>query len=242
MGQTHSNINNGEAERAMVEQDAMVLNEEPVMKKQVSSSLAETSVEEESDDDYDAEFEEARAERRRILEEAEELKRLARMYLHPEDPVVSSPSACARCYFDRASAVEQESYEEAEERASVLADAANLKRLAVHYMHPEIGVQTTDPTVFGRNYYSRFSADDVDSIEESDERARALADCTALIRRLEDTSSGIETLKVVSSVSPKVFSAPILKTVDTSVTKSVSRSASHVKLFGLDEENGDATF
>lgn len=60
MGQTQSIINNGEAERTMVEQDAMVLKEEPVMKKQVSSSLAETSVEEESDDDYDAEFEEGK--------------------------------------------------------------------------------------------------------------------------------------------------------------------------------------
>lgn len=60
MGQTQSIINNGEVERTMVEQDAMVLKEEPVMKKQVSSSLAETSVEEESDDDYDAEFEEGK--------------------------------------------------------------------------------------------------------------------------------------------------------------------------------------
>ena len=42
MGQTHSNIDNGEAESTMVEQDAMVLNEEPVMKNQVSFSLAET--------------------------------------------------------------------------------------------------------------------------------------------------------------------------------------------------------
>ena len=163
--------------------------------------------------------------------------------MHPEVGVQTTDStACARNYFDRASAVEQESYEEAEERASVLADAANLKRLAVHYMHPEVGVQTTDPTVFGRNYYSRFSADDVDSIEESEERAQALADCAALLKRLDDTSSGIETVKVVSSVSQKVISAPIVKTVDTSVTKSVSRSASHVKLFGLDEESGDTTF
>jgi adenosyl cobinamide kinase/adenosyl cobinamide phosphate guanylyltransferase len=302
MGQTHSNTNNGEAERTMVEQDAMVLNEEPAMKKQVTLSLAETSVGDESDegedsdDEYDAEFEEARAERRRILEEAKELKKLARMYLHPEDPIVTNPSACARCYFDRASAVEQESYEEAEERANVLADAANLKRLAVHYMHPEIGVKTTDSTayarnyfdrasaveqesyeeaeeranvladaanlkrlavhymhpeigvkstdstVYGRNYFSRFSADEVDSVEESEERAKALADCEALLKRIDVVSKNSTSAKTVLPLPSKVIPAPQVKTVDTSITKSVSRSASHVKLFGLDEESGDNSF
>ena len=184
----------------------------------------------------------ARAERRRILEEAQELKKLARMYLHPEDPIVSNPSACARCYFDRASAVEQESYEEAEERANVLADAANLKRLAVHYMHPEIGVKTTDPTVYGRNYFNRFSADEVDSVEESEERAKVLADCEALLKRIDVVSNSSVTAKTVLPMPSKVIPAPLVKTVDTSVTKSVSRSASHVKLFGLDEESGDNSF
>jgi hypothetical protein len=109
-------------------------------------------------------------------------------------------------------------------------------------MHPEIGVKITDPTVFGRNYFSRFSADEVDSIEESEERAQALADCAALLKRLDDTVPGAEAVKIVPSISSKVIPAPIVKTVDTTVTKSVSRSASHVKLFGLGEESGDATF
>jgi hypothetical protein len=74
MGQTHSNIDNGEAERTMVEQDAMVLNEEPVMKNQVSFSLAETSVGDESDegedsdDEYDAEFEEGECRRKHLMQ------------------------------------------------------------------------------------------------------------------------------------------------------------------------------
>jgi hypothetical protein len=74
MGQTHSNVDNGEAERAMVEQDAMVLNEEPAMKKQVTLSLAETSVgdesdeEEDSDDEYDAEFEEGKCRRKHLIQ------------------------------------------------------------------------------------------------------------------------------------------------------------------------------
>jgi hypothetical protein len=183
-------------------------------------------------------YEEAE-ERASILADAANLKRLAVHYMHPEIGVKTTDStACARNYFDRASAIEQESYEEAEERAGILADAANLKRLAVHYMHPEIGVKTTDPTVFGRNYFSRFSADEVDSIEESEERAQALADCTALLKRLDATVPGT----IAPSISSKVIPAPIVKTVDTTVTKSVSRSASHVKLFGLGEESGDATF
>ena len=68
-----------------------------------------------------AEFDEFLAERLRILADAKALKEMARAFLHPEEPVVTSDStACARCYFDRASGIEQESVEEAEYRAAEL--------------------------------------------------------------------------------------------------------------------------
>ena len=36
-----------------------------------------------------------------------------------------------------------------------MADAAALKKSAVDYMHPEVGVTTTDSTVFGRNFFNQ---------------------------------------------------------------------------------------
>merc|ERR1711976_104886 len=84
--------------------------------------------------------------RQQVFEDAAALKQLAVDYSHPEIGVVTSdPAATARCYFDRPSAPEQESLEEAEYRQQVLEDAAALKQLAVDYAHPEIGVVTSDP-------------------------------------------------------------------------------------------------
>merc|ERR1712007_383575 len=115
------------------------------------------------------------------LADAVALKKLAVDYMHPELGVVTSdPTATARCYFDRASAPEQESIEEAEERAMALADAVALKKLAVDYMHPELGVVTSDLTATARCYFDRASAPDQESIEEAEERAMALADAVAL--------------------------------------------------------------
>merc|ERR1712007_312317 len=93
------------------------------------------------------------------LADAVALKKLAVDYMHPELGVVTSdPTATARCYFDRASAPEQESIEEAEERAMALTDAVALKKLAVDYMHPELGVVTSDPAATARCYFDRASA------------------------------------------------------------------------------------
>ncbi len=120
-------------------------------------------------------------ERMMILEDAQKLRDAARQYLHPELGVESSdPTASARCYFDRASAPEQESVEDAEERAMALADAAALKKLAVDYMHPELGVVTSDPTATARCYFDRASAPEQESFEDMEERAMALADAAAL--------------------------------------------------------------
>ncbi|KAL3787100.1 hypothetical protein ACHAWO_013284 [Cyclotella atomus] len=55
-------------------------------------------------------------------------------------------------YFNRPSAPETEDVEEANERAQILADALALKKSAVNYMNPEVGVTVEDSTVFGHNY------------------------------------------------------------------------------------------
>ena len=131
-----------------------------------------------------AEFDEFLAERLRILADAKALKEMARAYLHPEEPVVTSDStACARCYFDRASAIEQESVEESEERARILADAAALKERAVWHAHPEEPVVTSDATATARCYFDRASAIEQESVEESEYRAAVLADAAALKER-----------------------------------------------------------
>jgi len=119
-------------------------------------------------------------ERVRVLAEAKSLKQLAVDYQHPELPVVTSdPTACGRNYFDRPSAVLEEEWEEAEERARILAEAKALKQVAVDYLHPELPVFTTDPTATARCYFDRASAPVVDP-EEQEERERVLADAMAL--------------------------------------------------------------
>ena len=86
-------------------------------------------------------------ERLRILEDAKQLKVLAKMFLHPELPVVTSdPSACARCYYDRASAPVQDSFEDAEQHHEVLVDALNLKNLAEKVKHMQ-GSNKVNPAI-----------------------------------------------------------------------------------------------
>eukprot|EP00978_Attheya_sp_CCMP212_P029379 scaffold104189_cov53-Attheya_sp.AAC.1 len=119
-------------------------------------------------------------ERMLILADAMALQQAAHDYLHPEMGVTSNdPTSFGRNYFNRASAPEQESVEEAEERVQILADAAALKKLAIDYAHPELGVTTNDPTSFGRNYYCRASAPEQEDSEEAEERAQILADALA---------------------------------------------------------------
>eukprot|EP01083_Nonionella_stella_P176979 620739_1 len=119
--------------------------------------------------------------RRQVLEDAAALKQLAVDYAHPEIGVVNTDAtATARCYFDRASAPEQESLEEAEYRQQVLADAAALKKLAIDYAHPELGVVTSDPAATARSYFDRASAPAQESLEEAEYRRQVLADAAAL--------------------------------------------------------------
>ena len=126
----------------------------------------------------DTEEDEYADERAKILAESLALKNYAKAWRHPELGVLDSdPTSFGRNYFNRASAPDTEDMEGAAECARVLADAKALKSNAVDFMHPEVGVTTTDGTACGRNYFDRASAPDVEEIE--DERASILAEAAA---------------------------------------------------------------
>jgi hypothetical protein len=127
------------------------------------------------------------AEYARVMADAKALKSNAVDYLHPEVGVVTSdPTACGRNYFNRYSAPETDDVDEANERAAILADALALKKSAVDYLHPEIGVTTTDGTACGRNYFNRYSAPEVEDIDEANERALILAEAASLKKQAID--------------------------------------------------------
>merc|ERR1719362_2555199 len=103
---------------------------------------------------------------------------LAVAYCHPEIPVVSCIGA--RCYFDRKSAPEVLTKEDADEQAQILVDAMALKERAMDVMHPEKRVVTSDSSACGRNYFLRYGAEEKEDIEEVEERRRVLAEAAAL--------------------------------------------------------------
>jgi hypothetical protein len=109
-----------------------------------------------------------------------QFKQLAEMFLHPEKPVNVEPTAYARCYFDRPSAPAQETEEESEEEAKVLQDVEDLKSAAYQYLHPEAPVRTTDPFACGRNYFTRPSAPEQETLEEQEEQVYVLEDAAKL--------------------------------------------------------------
>lgn len=144
-----------------------------------SFSTDDDSEEEEEEQTMLSEVEEE--ERAKILADAAALKKLAVDYAHPEVGIATTdPALFGRNYFERPSAPEMETPEEAEEHAKILADAAALKKLAVDHSHPEVGIAAVDPTAFGRNYFERPSAPAVETQEETEERAAILADASAL--------------------------------------------------------------
>jgi hypothetical protein len=159
--------------------------------------------------------EEESEEQASIFEDAMALKKLAVDYAHPEKPVVTTDeTACGRSYFNRASAVEQESVEEAEERARILADAAAIKKLAVDYLHPEMAVVTTDEAACGRNYFDRASAP-----EETEERDLILQDMLALKKLAVDYAHPEKPLVTTDKTAcgRNYFdraSAPVMESVD----------------------------
>jgi hypothetical protein len=119
--------------------------------------------------------------RSQILTDAMAMKKSIVDYMHPErSVVVTDPFATARCYFDRPSAPQVESVDEAEYRAQVLADMISLKKLAADYMHPELPVVVTDPFATARCYFDRYSAPEVETVEEAEYRTQVLADMISL--------------------------------------------------------------
>ena len=112
----------------------------------------------------------------KILADAAALKKLAADYARP-GPVEVSPDVFGRNYFDRASAPEVVSKDEADKRARVLAEAAAFKDRATDYSDVNKPV-AVDP-VIGRCFFDRPSADDTETYEEAEERAKILADCKA---------------------------------------------------------------
>ncbi|GKY92042.1 hypothetical protein MPSEU_000175800 [Mayamaea pseudoterrestris] len=115
-----------------------------------------------------------------IFNDLAALKKLAKDYLHPEAFIETDPAVFGRNYFDRPSAVPKMDENDAEERAQILSEAKALKQLAVDYMHPELSVVTSDPTAFGRNYFTRPSAIEQDVSEDEAERVCIMQDLKAL--------------------------------------------------------------
>jgi len=120
-------------------------------------------------------------ERAKVLEDAQRLKKLAVDYLHPEKGVTKVDSCLyGRNYFNRPSAIETEEDEFADERAEILEEMTQMKKHAVEYMHPEVGVKTSDATVFGRNYFNRPSAHETEDVEFASERAQIITETKEL--------------------------------------------------------------
>ena len=173
-----------------------------------------------------------------IMEDLKALKKLAIEYLHPELSVVTTDeTACARNYFDRASAPEVEVQEE---RALILEDAAALKKLAMDFAHPELGVVTTDETAYGRNYFGRVSAPEQMSTEEAEEYDRFLADAMNLKRFAGDYAhSELGVVTTDETASARSYfgraSAPEVVSTEESVEKArIMEDMKALKKFAVD--------
>lgn len=114
----------------------------------------------------------------RILDDARRLHKVATFFLHPEKPVEVDATASARCFFDRPSADERVSFEDAEEARRIQEDMAALKQLAVDYMHPEKPVVGNGSTA--RCYFDRLSAPEPEDFDYAEERAEILAELQQL--------------------------------------------------------------
>ena len=116
--------------------------------------------------------------RTEVMEELKAFKELARDFLHPELPVIVYATSTGRNYFSRPDAQQSENLEDMEERDRIMTDIKALKQSAVHFLHPELSVVTSDGTACGRNYFSRFSAVEYDDVPG--ERELVLEDAKAL--------------------------------------------------------------
>jgi hypothetical protein len=131
--------------------------------------------------EFEPESEDERLARKQVTQDAIHLKQYAGFYLHPELPVMTTdPAACARCYFDRPSAPEQETHEVMEEHTHILEELELLKTYAKFYLHPEVPVKTNDFAACERCYFDRPSAPERNSWEEAEERHQILSDAAKL--------------------------------------------------------------
>jgi hypothetical protein len=196
-------------------------------------------------------------ERARVLADAAALKKLAIDYMHPEVGVISTDGACfGRNYFNRSSAPETEDVEVADERSRVLSEAVALKTLAVDYMHPEVGVTSTDGACFGRNYFNRPSAPETEDEDLAIEEAHILAEAAALKKQAADymhPEVGVKTTdstvfgrnyfnqeaSALEKLAAAVKGAKLPSTKSSSSDNDLGitkKSASSVNLFGLSED------
>jgi len=115
-------------------------------------------------------------ERAQILVEASSMKQVAIDYLHPETKIENNDATLyGRNYYNRETAPQVLSNEDADERAQILADAIELKKGAANFSHPEAPVDVV-ATVFGRNYFTTRSDANVKMFSSSIEGAKARED------------------------------------------------------------------
>ena len=160
--------------------------------------------------------EEEQQERDLILEEMQQLKKLAVDYLHPEKPVkTTDPFATGRNFFSRPGAFREE---ETEEREVILKEMQQLKKLAVDYLHPENPVFTTDPFACGRNYFTRASAVEYEAEDDMDERLDILEDMKELKRIAQDYLQPERPIEIDPLASCRnYFSRPSAEGIDAEV-------------------------
>merc|ERR1712157_531538 len=115
-------------------------------------------------------------ERVQILADAATLKKEAVYYNSPEAPVHVDPTAFGKNFF----MADSDSEVDEKEREQILGEATMLKELATNYQHPEFKVDSSDATLFGRNYFNRFDGSEVVEEEDAEERVQILADAAAL--------------------------------------------------------------
>lgn len=113
------------------------------------------------------------AEREQVLDEVTQLKKVAGWFNNPKQKIEVDPAVFGRNYFS--SSVSKDDDVDDGERESILKEAAELKKVAEWYHKPSKPVVTTDPTVFGRNFFSSGTPQ-----EDEDERKQILEEAAEL--------------------------------------------------------------
>ena len=103
----------------------------------------------------DVEEAEDRLEREEALLAIAEMKEVVSWFVHPGRPVTTNGFQ-GRCFFNRPSAPEQESKEEADLRAGALVDIGEQKEILSWFMHPERPINSSG--CCNRNFFTRNAA------------------------------------------------------------------------------------